>query len=344
MNERSPQLYFLLATLAGTFILAFFIFRPFLYALALAMVFAAVFQPIYKRMLELMRGWQGLASLATILVVSILLFTPIVFLGIQVFQEAQQLYFSLTDGNGKDAVLNIFYGLVNSLQEYLPGTQEFSASIDQYIKQGLELMIQHFGSIFSGFAKIMMSTFIFLIALFYLLKDGQKLRAAIIKLSPLLDSNDEIISQKLGMAVDSVIKGSLLIALIQGILTMIGFTIFGVPHAMLWGSVAAIAALIPGIGTALVLTPAIVFLFVTGNLLFAAGLMLWGVGAVGLVDNFLGPKLVGRRIHLHPLIILLSVIGGIGFFGPIGFLLGPLTMSLLFALLDIYSSLRNQRA
>ena len=60
---------------------------------------------------------------------------------------------------------------------------------------------------------------------------------------------------------------------------------------------------------------------------------------MGLIDNFLGPKIVGRGMRLHPLIILLSVLGGIGFFGPVGFLIGPIVMSLLFALLDIYFSL-----
>lgn len=102
------------------------------------------------------------------------------------------------------------------------------------------------------------------------------------------------------------------------------------------------AALIPGIGTALVLTPAIMFLFLKGEVFSGVGLIAWGMGAVGLVDNFLGPKLVGRGMRLHPLIILLSVLGGIGFFGPIGFLLGPLTISLLFALLNIYSSLTTK--
>ena len=87
------------------------------------------------------------------------------------------------------------------------------------------------------------------------------------------------------------------------------------------------------------LTPAILFLFLTGEVFSGVGLIVWGVVAVGLVDNFLGPKLVGRGMQLHPLIILLSVLGGIGFFGPIGLLLGPLTISLLFTLLDIYFSL-----
>lgn len=335
-------MYFLLILLAGIFVLAFFIFKPFLYALALAMVFATVLQPVYQKIVGFARGRQGLAALTTILIVIIFIFTPLVFLGIQIFQEAQQLYSSLTEGGGKNAIFNFFNDLLDSFQNYFPAAQEFSVNIDQYLKQGLSWLLQHLGSVFRSFAKMTVSSFLFLVALYYLLKDGQKLKAAIIALSPLSDTDDETIFQKIEMAVGSVIKGNLLIALVQGILTSVGFAIFEVPNAILWGSIAAIAALIPGIGTALVLTPAIVFLFLKGEVFSAVGLIAWGMGAVGLVDNFLGPKLIGRGTQLHPMIILLSVLGGIGFFGPIGFLLGPLTISLLFALLDIYSSLMRK--
>ncbi len=342
MNHPKSELYFLFILLAGIFVLAFFIFKPFLYALVLAMVFATVFQPVYKKIVGITCGRQGLSALATILIVVVFIFTPLIFLGIQIFQEAQQLYFSLTDGAGKNNILNIFNSFRDSFQNYFPATREFSLNIDQYLKQELVWLLHHLGSVFGSFAKIAFSSFLFLVALYYLLKDGQKLKAAIIALSPLSDVDDEAIFQKLEMAVGAVMKGNLLIALVQGVLTSVGLAIFGVPNAVLWGSVAAIAALIPGIGTALVLTPAILFLLLKGEVFSGIGLIVWGVGAVGLVDNFLGPKLVGRGTQLHPLIILLFVLGGIGFFGPIGFLLGPLTISLLFALLDIYSSLTRK--
>ena len=327
MNDRKPQLYFLLVILAGTFVLAFFIFRPFLYALALAMVFAVILQPIYQKIVAMTYGRQGLSALATILIVIAFIFTPLIFLGVQIFQEAQRLYFSLVENGGKNAVLNIF------------NTQDSSSIIDQYFKQGLSWLLQHLGSIFGSFIKMAVSSFVFLVVLYYLLKDGQKFKTAIVALSPLADADNEAISQKLGMTINAVMKWNLLIALVQGAFTSVGFTIFGVPNAVLWGSVAVVAALIPGIGTALVLTPAILFLFLKGDVFSGVGLTVWGVVAVGLVDNFLGPKLVGRGMQLHPLIVLLSVLGGIGFFGPIGLLLGPLSISLFFVLLDIYFSL-----
>jgi len=339
MNGRKPQLYFLLIILAGTSILAFFIFRPFLYALALAMVFSIVLQPVYQKILKITYGRQGLSALVSTLIVIVFIFTPLIFLGVQIFEEARQLYSSLIENGGGNTILNIFNGLIDSFQNYFPAKQEFSLNIDQYLKQGLEWLIQHIGSIFGSFAKMAVSSFIFLVALYYLLKDGHKLKMAIVALSPLADIDDEAVSQKLEMTINAVMKGNLLIAIIQGALTSIGFVIFGIPNAVLWGSVAAIAALIPGIGTMLVLVPAILFLFLKGDIFSGVALTAWGVVAVGLIDNFLGPKLIGRGMQLHPLIILLSVIGGIGFFGPIVLLLGPLSISLFFALLDIYFSL-----
>lgn len=344
MNNKKPQLYFLIAILAGTLVLIFFIFRPFLYMLVLAAAFATVFQGVYQKIASMTHGRRGLSALATILIVVAFIFVPLVFLGAQIFQETQMLYYSLTDGNGKDTVLSIFNGFVDGMENYFPGMQEVSLDIDQYLKQGIGWLIEHLGSVFSSAVKMTISSFLFFMTLYYLLKDGQKLKEAIIALSPLSDADDEAIFQKLGKAINSVMKGSLLIAVVQGVLTSVGFAVFGIPDAVLWGSLAAIAALIPSIGTALVLAPAVVFLFLKGDMFSGIGLAMWGVGVVGLIDNFLGPKFIGLGMHLHPLIIFLSVIGGIAFFGPIGFLIGPLSISLLFVLLDIYASLMKEKS
>jgi predicted PurR-regulated permease PerM len=108
----------------------------------------------------------------------------------------------------------------------------------------------------------------------------------------------------------------------------------------LWGSFAVVAALIPGFGTALVIVPGVIYLFFASTTLHAIGLLIWGILGVGLIDNYLGPLLVNRGVHIHPFLILLSVMGGLVFFGPIGFIAGPLLVALLFALLEIYKTTR----
>ena len=343
MNHSKTELYFLLILFAGISAITFFIFKPFLYALILAIVFATVFGPVHKKALTLMRERRGPAALLATLSVLVVVVAPLTFLGIQISQEATELYSSLVSDGGATNLSRIVGDVIQSITKLSPIPIEFSVEVNQYVQQGLSWLLQHLGSLFASFAKIMVSIFIFLAALYYLFKDGHKLKKAAIAVSPLQDIHDETIFNKIAVAINSVVRGSIAIALMQGTLTAVGFALFGVPNPVLWGSVAAVAALIPGIGTALVLLPAILYLYVSGETFPAAGLLLWGMTAVGLVDNFLGPKLVERGMRLHPFLILLSILGGISFFGPLGFLLGPLILSMLFVLLEVYSAINRER-
>lgn len=341
MSYQKSELYFLSALLAIMLVLVFFIFEPFLYALLLAVIFATVFAPVHKKMLSLTRDNKGLSALLSTAFVLIVIVAPITFLSIQIFQEATQLYTSLVDNGGLVGLTDVVKESVRGFG--IPFISVDSIDLGQYMKQGLNFIIQNLGTIFSNIARIMVSLFILLIALYYFFKEGSKLRKSAIALSPLQDIYDETIFKKLEIAINSVVRGSIAVGLVQGMLTAIGFTIFGVPSPVLWGSMAAISALIPGFGTSLVIFPAILFLFFTGATSAALGLLIWGLVAVGLVDNVLGPKLVGRGARLHHFLVLLSVLGGISLFGPIGFLFGPLALALLFALLEIYSTIRGER-
>ena len=335
MTNQKPQFYFLLILLAIILVLSFFILRPFLVAVTLAVVFAILFRPLYLKILKAVFN-ESLAAFLTTVVILILILTPLMFLGVQIFKEAKDLYLALATGGGRDIILHSLNNAIESFSRLFPSFSAPSLNFDQYLKQSLSWLLNNLDVVFSNFAKIMATVFLFLISLYYLLKDGPKLRKKIICLSPLSDRDDEKIMAKLETAMNSVIKGNFLIAIIQGILTAIGFSIFGVPNAILWGTAASVASLIPTIGTSLIFIPAIILLFFGGQIYPAIGLLLWGSLAVGLIDNLLGPKLIGQGTELHPLLVLLSVIGGIGLFGLIGFILGPIILSLLFSLLDIY--------
>jgi len=228
-------------------------------------------------------------------------------------------------------------------ETWIPFLPAESLDFGQYMEQGLSFLIKHLGTVFSNVAKIMVGIIVLFIALYYLFKDGHELRKSVIALSPLSDVYDETIFRKLELAINSVVLGSISVALVQGVLTAIGLAVFGVPNPVFWGSVATVTALIPGVGTSIVLISSILFLFFTGAEVAAVGLLIWGIVAVGLVDNVLGPKIVGKGAKLHPFLILLSILGGIGLFGPIGFLFGPLALALLFAFLEIYSTIRGTR-
>lgn len=344
-NLTRHSYYFLIFCLAALLVIIYFVIQPFLSPLILAGVFAFLFQPVYHYILSLHATARlpaskraGLSAFATTVVAIVSVLIPITLLGTLILKESTEVYQALVSGTGI-GLINIVENMARQVIATLPVPEHFDIDISQYARQGLAVLASSLGNIFSSFAKMTLSLFVFLTAFYFLLRDGQKLKDYFIALSPLADNDDKLIISRLESAVSATIKGNLMIGLIQGALTGIGFAIFGVPNAILWGSVAAVTALIPGIGTALVIAPAVIFLFLTGATLGGAGLLIWGITAVGLIDNFLGPKFVGGRMQLHPLAVFLAVLGGMAFFGPLGFLLGPLAMSVCLALIDIYFSL-----
>lgn len=337
LNSKT-QHYFFFALLAVVAVLAVFIFLPYLSAIIIALVCSVVFRPIHNKLLNIFS--PAVSAFLTIIFVAVIIFIPLGFFGLRISTEAQSLYGYITTEGNQVKIVTMMNDLVlrvgHKVLGYYPEVSPDSFNIAGYAQGFLSWSFTNLDSIVSNTAKFAFNIFIILIALYYMLRDGGNLKKSIIAMSPLLDAYDEEIFAKLEAAIFSVVRGSLGVSIVQGLLTMLGFWIFGIPNPVLWGSLAAIASLIPGIGTAIVLIPAILYLYLSGSALAAGGLLVWAVLAVGLIDNFLGPYLVQRGVHVHEFLILLSVVGGLSFFGPIGFILGPLILSLLFSLLDIY--------
>jgi predicted PurR-regulated permease PerM len=342
MNTKL-QTYFFFTLCTIALILVVFIFLPFLTPCLLAALGSVIFQPLHRlvsRFISRGRENNSLSSLITICIVIVVVLVPIFFLGSQLYQETKNLYSSLVDESGRAQAISGLNTITSAFSERFLGFQSTlsfeSFNVVEYAEKALSWIFSHLNSVFSSAAKIMLDAFIFLFALFYLLRDGAMFKKRLLSWSPLPDVADEQVLNKLQQAVRSIVSGTLIIGIIQGMLTGIGFALCGIPNAALWGCIAAIVALIPAIGTSLVLIPGILYLFITGNQPGAIGLALWGVVAVGLVDNVLGPRFMNRGLNIHPLLTFLAALGGIIFFGPIGFIMGPLALAFLVALLEIH--------
>jgi predicted PurR-regulated permease PerM len=336
-NSRFQLLFFILFVLVVVG-LNLFIFLPYFSVLFLALVFTIVFTPLHNRILRTLPKSPSFSALLTTVIILLIIIGPIYFFGTLLFQEASHLYGTLGSGAIDSGATKSLTSLNTFLIRLFPNAEvsNLELNIEAYASKGLSWIIGHMTDLFSGAIKIFFGLLLMLLSLFYFLRDGKKFISSIIELSPLQNVYDEKIVARMILAVNSVVRGNIIIGLIQGVLTGIGFYLFGVPSPALWGTVAAVASLIPSIGTSLVIVPGILFLFFGGDTQNALGLLIWGGVAVGLIDNFLGPVLIKRGIHIHPLLILLSALGGVAFFGPIGFLAGPVSLALLFALFDIY--------
>ncbi|PIQ91528.1 MAG: hypothetical protein COV70_03265 [Parcubacteria group bacterium CG11_big_fil_rev_8_21_14_0_20_39_22] len=334
-SSYKVQAWFFAIALFCVATLSFFVLFPYLSSLFLSLVFAVVFAPLYGKILTNFGGRKNLASLATVFIIIIIILLPLSFLGYLLFQDAQDFYIQATE-NGKISSHVIIGGIAKIETEITRIFPSVSLDLGSYAREASGYVVRNLGQIFAGIFSVAFQLVLMILGLFFFLRDGKQFKEKFVALSPLSDKYDDTIIHKLKLSVTSVVRGALLIALIQGILSGIGFAIFGVPNSVLWGTLAGIAALVPAIGTALVSIPAIVFLGFTSGWGYALGLIIWSIIAVGMVDNLFGPYLMRHGIELHPFLILLSVLGGIAFFGPIGILAGPITISLLFALFDIY--------
>ena len=337
MNTQSNRLFehiFFFAILAFSGYLVWRLLVPFLGALALAAIVVTICYPIYERMLAWVpRKNQSLAAIASIALVIIIIVIPLFILGSFIFKEALSIYALVNESNSVPFLP--LQEVEAFIQRIIPN---FSIEVSNIVEQTAAFVVNHLISFFAATANTIFLFFIALFASYYFFKDGRYFTRYLINLSPLNDVEDEKILQRLALAVRSVALGTLTIAIIQGILTAIGLSLFGFERAVLWGSLAALGALVPGLGTAIVLVPAVVYLFLTGAQVQGMLLIVWGVLAVGLVDNILGPHLMSRGNNLHPLVILLAVLGGLALMGPIGFILGPVIISLFLVLLEIYIS------
>ena len=333
MDKEKLQTFFFLSLLLGISTLVIFVFLPYLSVIIVSGTLAVVLYPLYRRIMRVIPH-ETFASLITVLIALLVIFIPLFMFGAAVVTQAGELYLSITNGaKNTDFVNQAILLIQEKLKLFAP---QATFDFDESLKQLLGWILGKVGVIFSEVTNFILGFVLSMLALYYFLKDGKKLEEMLIALSPLKDTDDREIFHKIHTAVHSVIWGTIVVALVQGILVATGFYIFGVPNGALWGAFAAIAALIPFVGTTIVVLPAVAYLFITGNSLAATGLIIWGATAVGLVDNILTPKLIARGTRLHPLLILFSVLGGLSLFGPSGFLIGPLLLSLFFALLDIY--------
>jgi len=344
MKTHIGELAFFFALFAVVGYFTYMILSPFFTALFLAGVFAIMFSPLFGWFTRKCNGDRTWGALVTVIVVLLVVLVPLSFVGFLMFEELQSIYKNFNEGTTGLQIIDLWMRTIEHIvQRFIPG---FTMDIDafSYVRGLLAWAGQNFSVFFAGLFGFIFDIFLIIVAMFFLYRDGDKLKAFVLRWSPLADSYDESIIAKIELAVTSVVKGSLLTSSVQGILVGIGFALFGVSNPVFWGVVATIASFVPVVGTTLITVPAVVMLFLDGHVASSVGLLIWSVVCVGLSDNVLHPFFIKRGVRLHPLLILLSIFGGLNYFGPVGFLAGPVVLAFVFALLDIYPAIMKGRS
>lgn len=307
------------------------IFLPYLGVILFAAVMGVILTPLQKYIEQYVPN-RTIASSIMITVTLLFILIPISYIGFQLFREMQEVYQSWQGGeiSGITEFTNSIEAIVN---QYYPG---FSLDISSHLGQILNWTANNIGSIVSGTLTFTIDILLFIFALFFFLRDGDTFMGWYASVSPLSHEQDKKIIKNLKATINSVIRGTLFIAIIQGALAGIGFAIFGINNVAMWGFLAAVSAILPAIGVGLVFIPLVAYLLITGSIGAGLGLALWGLIIVGLADNLLIPYFYTRGVTIHPLFILFSVLGGVAVIGITGFVLGPLILSVIVSLADMY--------
>lgn len=334
---------FLLTLVVGVSLLFLAVIWPFLQALFFGAILAALGLPLFHAFLRLLRGHRGMASVATLLVMFLIIAGPVTAVLGVVVRQAFEISSEATPWLQKEAAMpdpsELRAWLAKNLPfltDYLPSRKEIAEHISNATKALGGFVIAGASSFTKGTAGFLLNLFVMVYAMFFFLKDGRKILEKILFYMPLNHQDELMMLERFATVTAATIKGTLIISLIQGFLGGIAFFAAGIQGAAFWGAIMVVLSVLPGIGTAVVWIPAVIYLFLSGQPLAATLLLIWCAGVVGTIDNLLRPRLVGKDARMSDLMILLGTLGGLFLFGPLGFIIGPIVCGLFLTVWEIY--------
>ena len=307
-----------------------------------AIVLAVLFAPLFRWFEARLGGRATVASLLTILSVLVLVVGPLVFLATLVTQEAVGVYDRVASGEidltePVATVEQMVPQLVTRAEELgvdFDQVRENVASSALALSQEVASRLLGFGQQALQFTLLLAVT---LYVLFFFVRDGRQLQALLVRALPLGDPREERLITKFAAVTRATIKGTFVIAGIQGAIGGIAFAFLGLGSPVLWGVLMAVFSLLPAVGGALVWVPAAVYLLISGAWVKALILAIVGAGIMGTVDNALRPVLVGRDAGMPDYMILLSTLGGLATFGFSGLVVGPVVAGLFLTVWEIFT-------
>lgn len=337
--SKNTQLGFLFVLLSGIFIVTFVVFLPFLLSLFLAGVFAIAFLPLHRFLKYKVFKKDWASALVTLLLFLLIILIPVTLITFIFFEELKVIYANVLNQEGLFMQMERWqYGLTNFFLN-------FNLAIDfnfaQVIEQGIGTLFQSTGKIFSQLAYASIYLLIFLFALFYILVNVERVKRFVLNIIPMNRVYAMRILNQGRESILGVMQELLFLFVMRFAGLILLFLIFNLPNPFFWSLLGALVSIVPGIGMIIAVIPASVYFILSGQVF--AGLLLFALGIflVILIENILAPKLIQNKIGAHPFLILLATIGGLIVFGPVGFFIGPIFLSLAVVLFKEFPKIYN---
>jgi predicted PurR-regulated permease PerM len=315
------------------------VLKPFISPLAWAMVLSIILYPLYARILKYVR-LRSVASAVALLIMLIVIFGPFSYITYLFSQEMKSLTQGLEKGTFDPLGAIMGHPVVNGLLQkvlhiFRVSEEEFQkALLDAMSKAGRESM----GLITVGIgnaAVTVVNFFLMVISAFFFLTDGPRFFENISGYLPFTEAQQKRLIKQIRGIVVSTIHGGVIVAIIQALIGGFSFWLLGISSPVIWGFSMFLSSFVPVLGTFMVWGPVAGYLAFQGTYLKAVILVLIGVAAISSVDNIVRPLIIRGRLQMPMLLIFLSILGGIKFFGFIGFIMGPLVVALFISVLDM---------
>ena len=348
MKKESLFNLLFLAVVIMAFYLLYRIFSPFLITLAWAVILTIHFHPLFTRLNKVLRHQRGVAAITMTIIVIVVIILPSGFLLNVLARQVLDIYTYSEEFIREGKHVAFFeglkqVGLFQRMWEVLDRNFDMSqVNLKTLLLDNLRRLSVYIagqGSKFiKGLSTGIFKFFLMTVALFFLFRDGERFMEKIKDLIPFSAKQREKILQRMVDMIHATIYGGIVVALVQGGLGGVGFWIVGLPAPLFWGAVMAFLSFIPIVGAFLVWVPAAIILFIQGSYIKAVFLFIWGAVVVSLSDNFLRPILISGRTQVHTLLLFFGILGGLKVFGFLGFIAGPLVITICLAIIDIYTT------
>lgn len=338
IESRNIRWWVLLLVTGVLLYLCWRMIQPFLSVILWATVLVILFHPVHRRLNHRIKQ-PSLAAVVSCALVILIILVPVALITLAVINELS------------NAVQTVQQGVNYLLDPSSPRTGPILNFLGRYIDinhlRSEEFLVERLRGVsgqlagrtlgfIGGLVGAIVQTFFVIFTMFYFFRDGDNISRTVRDSLPLDREQADSIMIRTREVIDASVYGVITIAIIQGTLGGLAFWALGLPSAIIWGVAMTFLSMVPMMGAFLVWVPAAIYLALTGHYVKALLLVAWGTLVIGMIDNFLRPKLVGSRTRLHELLIFFSVLGGLNVFGVLGVVLGPVVLAITLSLIEVY--------
>ncbi len=331
---------FLLILIVLLGFVSFLILKPFLTYVMFSIILAVVAYPLYEKIKSKLR-FAPLSAIIIIILIIVIIIVPSFYLTVTIFAQTRDIITNI----GAAEFRNL-QGIESSLENFLGEDLDFATTLRVWIldfsstirSYVIGNIVAFTRTIVNFLAGIVLMFFI----MFYLFIDGKRIVEQVKRQLPIEEKYKEHLFNRAYQTIQGLFLGLFLTAALQGVLAGIGYLVFGMSNVILLGFLTGVLSLIPFLGAPVVYIPASLFLLSQGNLFGGLGLLLYGFLLISNIDNSVRPWVVRFRAKIHPLYVILGVVGGVSFLGLSGIVIGPLILSLFQEVLDVYQLIKKR--